>query len=76
MAKITVNRVPVPAQKPAIKEVDITLSKHEAEELMAILGCGADLVDGLYFKLLSQGVRYSGDSGIKCTFADGVIRVK
>lgn len=76
MAKITVTRVPVPVQKPVVKEVTIVLSKREAEELIAILGCGAELVGGLYFKMLSQGVLYSGDSGIKCNFADGVIKVK
>lgn len=49
--------VKAPVVEP-IEAVTIVLSHDEAQELVAILGRGASLVDELYAKLLHQGVRH------------------
>lgn len=55
MAQVTVQNKDVQVVQP-IKSVNIELTLDEAQELVAILGAGAGLVDGLYFKLNALGV--------------------
>lgn len=65
MANLTVQRKPVAPAAPLIEEVNIKLTLDEAQQLVAILGRGAGLIDGLFSRLNRAGVdkgRYDVDN--------------